>query len=217
MLVGTLIAIMIVIVVGVNLIPTITNSITDATAEGIVEEGSAIAGIMDVLPYIFVAIILLGAVAFIGFNGVGGRRDKSESVGETIVSIIKNPKELILRIERSSKKWEQYLNNLDALLGIQTVEAAHTLNGLQLSKDKVLSIDSKNYDWYLEDKSAYEDVFKVIGLHKSNAEENKVYLLGVSGMGRVPFLRRMETNRYLEASCETLIRDSRVKEEVLVA
>lgn len=222
MIISVLISIVIAIVVGVNVMPLIFETVNEATAEGAIEEGSTIAALAGILPYIFVAVIIIGAVAFIGSD----RSSSGEERRETIIRFIKNPKEVILRIERSSKKWEKYLNNLDALLGIKTVEATSkyrmpfgygTLDGLLLTKDKELYIDSLDYDWYLEDKSAYEDVFKIVGLHKSNAEENKVYLLGVSGMERVPFLTQMSAEKYLEASCESLIRDSRAKEEVLVA
>ena len=61
MLVAVLIGIMISIVVGVSLIPTILTTIdalpTDAP--------SGLAALVDVLPYVFVAVILLGAVAWI--------------------------------------------------------------------------------------------------------------------------------------------------------
>lgn len=62
MLVAVLIGIMISIVVGVSLIPTILDTIdalpTDAAA--------GLLALVDVLPYVFVAVILLGAVAWIG-------------------------------------------------------------------------------------------------------------------------------------------------------
>ncbi len=67
MLVAVLIGIMISIVVGISLIPTILDTIdslpTDAPA--------GLSALVDVLPYVFVAVILLGAVAWIG-GGAGG-------------------------------------------------------------------------------------------------------------------------------------------------
>ena len=62
MLVAVLIGIMISIVVGVSLIPTILttiNALPTDTPEGLV-------ALVNVLPYVFVAVILLGAVAWIG-------------------------------------------------------------------------------------------------------------------------------------------------------
>ena len=62
MLVAVLIGIMISMVVGVSLIPTIVDTI-DALPTTL---DSGLASLIDVLPYIFVAVILLGAVAWIG-------------------------------------------------------------------------------------------------------------------------------------------------------
>jgi len=67
MLVGVLISIMISIVVGVNLIPTIITSINTARAQAAAVEGfSGLGGLMEVLAYVYIAVILLGAVAWIG-------------------------------------------------------------------------------------------------------------------------------------------------------
>jgi len=62
MWIAVLIGIMVAIVVGVALVPTIvetTNSLPDDTPAGI-------QALVDVLPYVFVAVIILGAVAWIG-------------------------------------------------------------------------------------------------------------------------------------------------------
>ena len=61
MLVGVLISIMISIVVGVSLIPTIVDSIN--TAKNTANAPAGLSGLLDVLAYVFVAVILLGAVA----------------------------------------------------------------------------------------------------------------------------------------------------------
>jgi len=64
MLVGVLISIMISIVVGVSLVPTIVDSIN--TAKNTPNAPAGLSGLLDVLAYVFVAVILLGAVAWIG-------------------------------------------------------------------------------------------------------------------------------------------------------
>ena len=67
MLVGVLISIMISIVVGVNLVPTIITSINTARAQAEAVSGfSGLGGLMEVLAYVYIAVILLGAVAWIG-------------------------------------------------------------------------------------------------------------------------------------------------------
>lgn len=74
MLVAVLIGIMISIVVGVSLVPVIVTStanITYAVGTG-TSTSYAPAGLqalVGVLPYVFVAVILLGAVAWIGGQG----------------------------------------------------------------------------------------------------------------------------------------------------
>lgn len=67
MLVGVLISIMISIVVGVSLIPTIVDSIN--TAKNTANAPTGLSGLLDVLTYVFVAVILLGAVAWISIIG----------------------------------------------------------------------------------------------------------------------------------------------------
>jgi len=64
MLVGVLISIMISIVVGVSLVPTIVSSIN--TAKATPNAPTGMSGLLDVLVYVFIAVILLGAVAWIG-------------------------------------------------------------------------------------------------------------------------------------------------------
>lgn len=69
--VAALIGVVIAIVVGVSLIPMIAEARKDAPPE--------IAGILDVLMYIFVAFVLLGAVAW---TVSPGREEKYEEVVE---------------------------------------------------------------------------------------------------------------------------------------
>lgn len=67
MLVGVLISIMISIVVGVSLIPTIVDSIN--TAKSSANAPAGLSGLLDVLSYVFVAVILLGAVKKVAASG----------------------------------------------------------------------------------------------------------------------------------------------------
>lgn len=63
MLVAVLIGIMISIVVGVSLVPVILETTAAITTP------AGLAALVSVLPYVFVAVILLGAVAWIGGQG----------------------------------------------------------------------------------------------------------------------------------------------------
>ena len=79
MLVAVLIGIMISIVVGVSLVPVIVSSTTNIvyTDMGAFTTGTyltvalaaGLASLVSILPYVFVAVILLGAVAWIGGQG----------------------------------------------------------------------------------------------------------------------------------------------------
>jgi len=73
MLVAVLIGIMISIVVGVSLVPVIVDSTGNltyvTTGGGWTPAPAGLSALVSVLPYIFVAVILLGAVAWIGGQG----------------------------------------------------------------------------------------------------------------------------------------------------
>lgn len=68
MLVAVLIGIMISIVVGVSLVPVILTT-TSAIGASSLSAPAGLVSLVGVLPYVFVAVILLGAVAWIGGQG----------------------------------------------------------------------------------------------------------------------------------------------------
>jgi len=112
--------------------------------------------------------------------------------------ILQNPRELILRFEKSSRAWNEYLNNLDELLGIRTVSATENSGfGLSLQGSE-LQID-EGYHWFMADKAQDQDIFKIVGLHKKDAEQNCVYLLGKNNESSQPFLIKLP-NPYLDAA-----------------
>jgi len=202
--VAALIGVMIAIVVGVSLIspvqevaqqatsPTtdaITGVVTPAVATG------ATASLLGILPIIFAAVIILGAVAWMG--GLGSE-DRGKARREKVAKTLKNAKEMILRFEKSSKAWNEYLNNLDELLGIRTVSTKEN-SGFGLSlQGRELQID-EGYHWFMADKAQDQDVFKIVGLHKKDAEQNCVYLLGKNNESSQPFLIKLP-NPYLDAA-----------------
>lgn len=113
----------------------------------------------------------------------------------------RNPRELILRIEKSSQKWAEYHNNLEGLLGIKTVDyTGDGIIGLDLDVHGMLYI-SRGYDWYIADKMPDEDIFKIVGLHKKDASKNLVYLLGKNKETGQPFLTSI-SSAHLEDSIE---------------
>jgi hypothetical protein len=64
MLVAVLIGIMISMVVGISLVPTILSTIDSLPTD----TPSGLSALVNVLPYVFVAVLLLGSVAWIGGN-----------------------------------------------------------------------------------------------------------------------------------------------------
>lgn len=201
MSIGVLIAVMITIVVGVSLIPLVTEVTTNVTSSE--ETPAAVSGVIGVLPYVFVAVIVLGAVAWIGGLGTGdGGSDRRNRVKEFTIKMVRNPKSLVVSIKKASSNWTKYTNNLDELLGIKTVVASeyNNVEGLLLNKDKQLFINEDNYDWYITDKNPNQDMFKVVGLHKEDSTQNKVYLLGKNITTNTPYLIEAPIV-YLEADC----------------
>jgi len=217
MWVATLIGVMIAVVVGVNLIGPIMEVANNITQEEGVSP--AVSSLVGILPFIFVVVIILGAVAWIG-GGIGGSTEEKEERREKVKSFFKNPREVILRIEKKSKKWSPYINNLDDLLGIKTINdlKAGSEYGLSLNEERELYIHP-SYDWYVADKHPDKDIFKIVGLHKEDANFNKVYLLGVNKESNVPFLVEVPPSR-LEVSCKSCLdwartsNRSSIKEEI---
>ena len=75
MIVAALIGLMIAVVVGINLIPRIIEVVPNMTGNT-TDLSPGISGSVKALPYIFVAVIILGAVAWMGTNFFGGDKDE---------------------------------------------------------------------------------------------------------------------------------------------
>ena len=176
--VGALIGILISIVVGVSLLSAIMDSVEQVEASAEIPTG--LKRLLDILPIIFVAVIILGAVAWIG--GIdGGSKQK-----EIRIKIQRNSKSLINRLQRASLDLSIYINNLDTILGIKTVAVRSNkyCDGIYLNKENnelEICFDTAKggvWDWYLVDRNIDATMFKVVGLHKEDANKNVVYALG---------------------------------------
>jgi len=99
MLVGALIAIVVAIVVGVNLIPWTTGQVETATnLTG--EESENPGRLVDVLIYIYIAVILIGAVAWIGASDTS-----SGDVGiDRVVRAFRKPASILETIGKHRRK-----------------------------------------------------------------------------------------------------------------
>lgn len=99
-----------------------------------------------------------------------------------------------------SKDLEPYINNLDKVLEIKTINSCHQMFGVQFCerhehnpchlcnincdnvkeltlKKKELAINDKDYDWFITDKEKNKDQFCIIGINKKKDKIVK-YLLG---------------------------------------
>ena len=179
---------MVTIVVGINLIPAVVGTIEEVQAVEEVPSG-VVSGLLDVLPFVFVAAVLLGSVAWIGGSSIGDGGTK-----EVKIKIQRNSRRLVSRLNKASSSLGEYINNLDVILGIKTVlvETNSRACGLYLSKEKKeLDIEPDTtkggvWDWYLVDRNPDATMFKVVGLHKEDASNNVVYVLGTTN--KTPYL-----------------------------
>lgn len=191
--------------VGVNLIPEIlpaTANITEANGYS-----SGVVGLQGVIVIVFAAIIILGVVK--QFTTVDDSGSKSIKV-----KLVKNTKSLVLAIERASENLEQYLNNLDELLGIETViddEHDYREYGLELVDNKLLICGGDSiWHWYLAEKHPEMDIFKVVGLHKNDATKNVLYLLGRNSGADKTYLHKLPEKYLEQASVQECIRNAGV-------
>jgi hypothetical protein len=107
---------------------------------------------------------------------------------------------LMRKLETASQAFKEYHNNLDSLLGIHTLPMDKCIDhpytsALILTRFNQLYI-SQRYDWYIVDKHPGLDMFKVVGLNKTNTKLNKVYILGRTDEGDL--LLRSRPTIYIE-------------------
>jgi len=104
MVVAVLIGIMISVVVGVSLIPMLTETVEEATkdSEDLPEAASAL---LNILPIVFVVVLLLGAVAWIGglYGSSTVTKSKSEGYHFDSRGQAYSGKDLLDRIEREEE------------------------------------------------------------------------------------------------------------------
>ena len=155
--------------------------------------GAVIAGtMMGIFPLWVAVMYFVMAVSTILFSrfdiGLSGKKQASiKSNVSVAIHAEGNRQALVLKIEQHSKEFSQYINNLDILLGIKTVNQS-SVNGLELTQDNQLLIDGR-YDWYITDKHPRLDVFKVVGLHKEKTGKDVTYMLGQKDS--IPFLGKI--------------------------
>lgn len=171
------IGILIAIVVGVSLVPVIINSVNVLTETS--EVSPAILSIVQFIPIIFIAILILGAVVCLSGFSIGGTDEVPKKT--------KNSKDLIKRLKKQSSNFGEYINNLDAILGLVTINKVEVDKPLYLGTNRELYI-SQDFDWYIVDKHPEKLFFKIVGLHKNDANKNVVYLLGKNKKNNSPYL-----------------------------
>jgi hypothetical protein len=201
-----LIGIMITIVVGINLIGPITSTVdtiktavvtttvqgTTTTTPAYSSTVQGLTGLFPIVIIVFVTVIILGAVAFMGFHTGEDKEEKTEK--SITVTIKTNSQKVISLVMKASNELEPYVNNLDELLGIKTF--VQGFDGLSLIGNNLYipkgTEQGGEYDWYITAKQKDADVFKVVGLNKTDSSKNVVYALGNNG---TPFLIKVETKK----------------------
>lgn len=190
-----LLGIMITIVVGVNLmgpatstVDTIKTAVVTTTVQGTTTTttpaySSTVQGLTGLFPIViivFVTVIILGAVAFMGFHTGEDKEEKTEK--SITVTIKTNSIKVISLVMKASYELEPYINNLDELLGIKTF--VQGFDGLSLIGNNLYipkgTEQGGEYDWYITAKQKDADIFKIVGLNKTDASKNVVYTLGIN-------------------------------------
>jgi membrane protein implicated in regulation of membrane protease activity len=151
-------------------------------------------------------ILMLFLVMKTASGGGNESEDGADGNEGTAIKIIKNPKSLVLIIEKASTNLGKYMNNLDSLLGVKTIidKKPRSEYGLSLNEVNELYIHP-DYEWYLVDKHSTMDMFKVVGLHKENKDKNVAFVLGKKQDGK-PYLIKISTN-YGDASAYVKLND----------
>jgi hypothetical protein len=178
-------------------IPTPTQTVEQNQDNGLVqetnesytsaEEPTTSSGAMDAIAFIMPMLFVMSIIFYV-FKGFGsfGTPAKHEITRQKVRKMIRNSKEFVLRIETSSKKYAKFVQNLDKLFKLTTLEIDKPYQPLELVYNRVEDAQgnfdelkiSKEYDWFITDKHPDRYIFKVVGLHKKDEDRNVVYLLG---------------------------------------
>jgi len=197
MVVAILITVMISIVVGINLIPLVNQKAIDITTGGEIPEGSAMLKLLDILPYIFIVVVILGAIAWI--------RGESNSISiplfrrGTSKSDVNRFTEMADRLDVSTKQ-------LEGIVGVKIEQVTGTtVDPMQYFRDRKIVTVSSEFQWFVVEKHPKYPMYKVVGLHPSNRNLNCAYLFGIDSHTKDPYLLRVP-NTYLHRSVEDCAR-----------
>lgn len=201
---GSLIMTMVLMVVGAALIAPMQESVknisTTTTVEQVQQEdgtttevekptySSAVKTLSSIIPLLMVIVIILAV--FKGMEDIGD--DNPKSAKSRIRKFVKNSKEFVLKIETSSRKYAKFVQNLDKLLGVKSMQTSNADRPLELFEDTLKISDE--YDWFITDKLDGKYIFKVIGLHKKDTSENVACLLGIDEENNKPKLVQINFN-----------------------
>jgi hypothetical protein len=186
-------------IIGFTVVKSIASELVPAGAT------SGVMGtLINILPIVFIVVVILGMFSAIG--GIGGKDElgSGEKKKQLEVKIEKNGRKIILMLTKSASSLGGYINNLDTILGIKTVNNNERTTALHplILQDNNLYINTYLYDWYLVDKHPDMPMFKVVGLHKTDASENVVYVVG-NNDGE-PYLFQVP-NKYIEEQSQKWI------------
>jgi hypothetical protein len=152
---------------------------------------------LKLIPAWTTIIIFIVSVIYVSYRFFSNNVESNKKSKRIVKTKVTTKREkLIERLEEYSQQFEQYHNNLDELLGIKTrIVLARWDKGILddnslVLKDGVLEI-SKYYDWYIIDKHPILNIFKIVGIDKSENDDNVAYLLGEKE--NKPFLNKLDS------------------------
>lgn len=191
MVIAVLVGIMVAIVMGVSLIPLFVGEpeVVEEAVE-VVENGGALG---SVVVYVFVIVLILGAVAIIG-----GTEGISFDWFRRWISGRPNPKFLTQSFSYKSKSLREDRSNLDKLIGVKIEPIDGTEEEPLQLRGKTLVL-SKEFSWYLDEKHSAYTMYKLVGLHHRHRNLNSVFIIGKDIHTGLPYLLRLPPD-YLEES-----------------
>lgn len=195
--IAMLIGVMIAIVIGVTFASGIVDTVANTTAQGGNPLSPAMQTMLDILPVIYVTVIILGAVAWIGGSATGRRtaRGLFESIRlHGVFGGFRNSP--FLREYFSRRVLEISGAELMQKIGVEAVlidrlfdNSVTDVEPIDMQERDNWWVDT-NYDWYIVEKHPKFEMYKMVGLHKRQRGLNCVYVLGKDSHTETPYMLR---------------------------
>jgi hypothetical protein len=157
--------------------------------------------IIGVIPVWILFIVALPAAFLVVSHGIifGDLGGGTKTVK---ITVYRNSKKVVLKLEQESRALTHYHNNLDELLDIRTFMSELNTKPLTLTGTSIYI--SKDFDWYIAEKHPSLNIFKVVGLHRKDMYQNVAYVLG-RVENQKPFLYSIPVEYTEKSYCPDLL------------